>query len=252
MSLFPEQKIAMAMQEMSLPHKGTQYLQSFERLLKNAGSSPTCTRCHWSAERKTFGRTIPDAGVVTAASLFAVHHKDHDHRNYAPANLELLCTACHMCAHMAVANADLGMEGTIILMPDVTQEELVQMWRMSAVIGATQGHDSYFQARDLYDELLTSGSTRIELAAYATRRAKDETTGKASVATEPEKTETTPANRMTPGALAYWVASCSREEYDLAVDYLEGLRFLPSIDEACQTSIDYIRHVQPSRYGLQH
>lgn len=62
-----------------VPHKST-----LRKGLMKRGAFTECGRCGWAK--------LP--------SLLGVHHKDRDHKNNRPENIEILCPNCHSEEHM--------------------------------------------------------------------------------------------------------------------------------------------------------
>jgi len=62
-----------------------------------------------------------------------VHHKDDDHTNSDPQNLETVCALCHACHHIGLAGVQ-G-RGVIAYLPEMTQTQINSSYKMLMAIG---------------------------------------------------------------------------------------------------------------------
>lgn len=179
-----------------------------------------CGSCHWRVEK-------PPA--LEMGVLFAIHHANNDHEDFAAGNLSLQCHPCHVAAHIALGGVDVDYDaysGEIVYLPGASQAEIIELWRTAAVLQGT-GHRAAMKATTLYGKLKGQGEENIQALLD-----KDTT-----------------LKFFTTDQLRYWVSMASEEEYEIGASYLDGLRFLPGLDDF-PTLIEFCRNHQAAYYGL--
>jgi len=210
-------------------HSSPQYLDRFDKALVAAGPRLHCAHCPWSADAAALrlfeGRTPakPPPTVTdepTASDMekafsagaadrllqrqFHLHHRNHNHADFAPDNLELLCCVCHHVQHAAMPGPEES--GSLILIAGIDQPDLVNIWRALSV------------AKSFHPEEKIQGRADAELSGLIDL-------GKQNFQTAADA----PGSWVcSPQHFSNWLHNASAETRDLVRDLFTDLRFLPS------------------------
>lgn len=129
-----------------------------------------------------------------------LHHLDDNHSNNKLDNVVTTCPLCHQCYHLGIAGTTSG--GSIIWLPEITQEELNHLVRTIFVAQFYDQHVEINQAANLLYETLKTRELFVE--------------------------QNLAAGASDPGLLGQALLKMKPNDYKEREKFLQNLRLLPS------------------------